>query len=101
MKITLIVGLLFLSLMPPVPTEAIQEPCKPFTAVGIVRRRMVDSLPPLRRVVVFELAGFEADIKIEPPSRRFFNVLRPGNKVRVIGRHCQDDYFGDSVKRVR
>lgn len=101
MKITLIVGLLFLSLMPAAPTAAIQEPCKPFTAVGKVRKRLVDALPPLRRVVVFELAGVQADIKIEPPSRRFFNVLRPGTKVRVVGRQCQDDYFADSVKRVR
>jgi hypothetical protein len=101
MNIILIAGLLFLNLVPSAPPKSIQEPCKPFTAVGIVERRLVDGPVKLKKVAVFDLSGFAGDIKVEPPSPRFFNVLRPGTKVRVSGRHCQDDYFAGSVKRVR
>ena len=101
MNIMLIVGLLFFNLVPPAPPKSIQEPCKPFTVVGKVGKRLVDGPVELKKVVVFDLSGFDGDIKVEPPSPRFFNVLRPGAKVRVSGRHCQDDYFADSVKRVR
>jgi hypothetical protein len=99
--------ILFLLLIPTPVTKPVQlgnagEPCKPFSASGIVRRRLVHGSPRSRNVALFDLMpSFEPNIAFEPPSPRFFTALRPGNKVTVRGRHCGFDYFADSVKRVR
>lgn len=77
--------------------------CKSFRGSGIVRRRLMADPPPSRDVVFFELQDGDDrhNISFETPSSYFYNALRPGNKVSVIGRHCGTNYYADWVKRIR
>jgi len=78
-------------------------PCKPFRVVDIVERMIFDTFSPKSRSVLFFDLRFLSDhhMNFDPPSPRYYDILRKGNKVIVKGRKCGDEYYVDTVRRVR
>jgi len=81
------------------PSRPSSKSCEVVRVAGPIRRVLTEGAT--RRVALFDLATYDANLLLPEPKTQYSNLMRPGTWVVVVACTCEHDIYVLSMRRGR